>query len=153
MEISVYGKVEAAGLDSSQSLCCNCREGNPREAPEHQVRKSICCTEYNTPDALSGAVSRAEIMVWRRKCWCLHFPNLAQTSSLSWVNFGATEAAPRILKCKCDCLLKPWLWKHGFREFPRLELFLREWIYSIHCQHHLPFCDGLFTIYFEETNK
>lgn len=76
-------------------------ERNPQGNPGAQsvaARKTA-----STPDALSGAVWRAEIMVWRRKCWCLHFPNLAQTSSLSLVDFGATEAALRRLKCTCDC--------------------------------------------------
>lgn len=63
MEISVYGKVEAARLGSSQSLCCNSRKGNPRETPEHRLGKSSGCTEDNTLDTLSGAVWRAEIMV------------------------------------------------------------------------------------------
>lgn len=125
MEISVYGKVKAARLGSSQSLCCNCRKGNPRETPERKLHKSSGCAEDNTLDALSGAVWKAEIMVWRQKCWCLHFPNLAQTSSLSLVDFGATEAASRNLKCKCDCFYNPGSESMAFRDFLDLNSFFK----------------------------
>jgi hypothetical protein len=41
MEISVYGKVKAAHLGSSQSLCCNCCKGNPRETREQSFRRAV----------------------------------------------------------------------------------------------------------------
>lgn len=133
--MSVYWKVKAARLGSSQSLCCNCREGSPREAPEHRLRKSSGCTEDHTPDALSGAVWRSEIMVWRQKCWRLHFPSLAQTSSLSLVDFGASEAIPRSLKCKCDCFQSPGFESMVLGSFLDLNSFFfffqREFIASI----------------------
>lgn len=122
MEISVYRKVKAACLGSSQSLCCNCRKetpGKPRsrdtgctEDSKHSRCFIRCCLESRNNGPKTGMLMSP----------------LSQLSTNIFFIFGgfgclkrrlqealnASVIAFRILTLKAWCLGVSWTWNLFF---------------------------------------